>query len=124
MFGKKSKAKDSIADKIERGDITIEKAQSLLNIRQLELLVNDTEHAARDHSNLTDLRQSWGKVILGVLLVTIAGDMFLIGMVGSNIWTFEGNTYFLNVVVTEHLVQILGLVLVVLKSLFPNNKDT
>lgn len=121
MFGRnKKKQKSSLTDRIEKGELTVEQAQGLLNMRQLEAQVNDSEHTTRDHSNLVDLRSTWGKVILGILIATIASDLGLIAMVGSGIWKFEDNTYFLNVVVTEHLVQIFGLVIIVLKSLFPD----
>ena len=119
---KKNQSKHSLTEKIEKGELSVEEAQSLLNIRQLEAEVNDSEHSTRDHSNLVDLRSTWGRVILGILIATIVSDMLLIGMVGTGTWKFENNTYFLNVVITEHLVQIFGLVIIVLKSLFPSNK--
>jgi hypothetical protein len=121
---KRNKSKKSPVDKFEDGEITIEQAQKLLDLKSLESSVLQTENFAKDSGNLVDLRKIWGRVILGILIVTIVGDMLLIGMVGSGVWTFETNTYFLNIVITEHLVQIFGLVLVVLKALFPTgNKD-
>jgi hypothetical protein len=125
MFGlKKKKPKSSVAERIEKEELTIAAGQSLLDIRKLEAQVNDFEHATRDHSNLVDLRSTWGKVILGILITTIISDFTLIVMVGSGIWKFENNAYFLNVIVTEHLVQIFGLVIIVLKSLFPDTTKT
>lgn len=118
MFKKKQPA-ISAAKKLESGEIDIKTAQNMLNVRHLEAQVVQVEETARDQTNLVDLRKSWGKVILGVLIATIVSDFILIGMVGTNTWTFTNNTYFLNVIVTEHLIQIFGLVLIVLKSLFP-----
>jgi hypothetical protein len=109
----------TVAAKVENGEMTIADAQKLINIRKLEASVTDDEESTRDHTTLIDLRQTWGKVILGVLIATVVCDFFLIAMVGSGHWKFESNTYFLNVVITEHLVQIFGLVIIVLKSLFP-----
>jgi len=120
MFGRTKKdPKPSLAARIETNDLSIEDAQKLLNVRKLEAEVNDSEHTARDHSNLVDLRKAWGKVILGILLATIVSDFVLIYMVGNGLWKFENNSTFLNVIATEHLAQIFGLVLIVLKSLFP-----
>ena len=81
--------------------------------------MDDVENDAKDHGNLVDLRNTWGKVILAILILTILSDFFLVWMVGSGRWKFEGNSQFLIIVATEHLAQILGLVLVVLKALFP-----
>lgn len=121
MFNRKpKKPKSSITDRIEKGELSIEDGQTLLNLRHMEAQVNDTEHAARDHSNLVDLRKTWGKVILAILIATILCDFMLVFMVGTDKWKFTNNTYFLNVVVTENLIQVFGLVLIVLRSLFPN----
>ncbi len=123
MFGRKKQQKHSLTERIEKGEVSVQEAQSVLNIRQLEAQVNDSEHTTRDHSNLVDLRNTWGKVILGILIITILSDLLLVGMVGSDVWTFKNNAYFLNVVITEHLIQIFGLVIIVLGSLFPKSKS-
>lgn len=120
MFGRNKKTPEpSLTARIDLGELTIEDAQKLLNVRKLEAEVNDSEHSAQDHSNLVDLRKTWGRVILGILITTIISDFILVFMVGTGRWEFKGNSYFLNVVATEHLAQIFGLVLIVLKSLFP-----
>ena len=120
MFGHKKKVpKSSLIALIQTGELSIIDAQALLNVRKMEAEVNDSENTTRDHSNLVDLRNTWGKVILGILLATIVSDFILVFMVGTARWKFEGNPAFLNVVATQHLAQIFGLVLIVLKSLFP-----
>jgi hypothetical protein len=123
MWRKKKNTASKITDRIERGELSVSDGQALLNLRHLEAQVLDAEHSTRDHSNLVDLRNTWGKVILGILIITILSDFLLIIMVGTATWKFTDNTYFLNVVVTEHLVQIFGLVIIVLKSLFPKEKS-
>jgi hypothetical protein len=120
---KKNQPPDSIAAKVVSGKMSVEHAQKLLSVRELETALSDKEHGARDHGNLVDLRKTWGRVILGILITTIVGDFILVGMVGSDTWQFTGNAWFLNVVATEHLVQIFGLVLIVLNSLFPKEKS-
>jgi hypothetical protein len=124
MFKKKKKqTNSSVVDKVLKGEMSVEEAQKVLSVKELENGLLDQEHGVRDHSNLVDLRKWWGRVILGVLLTTIAGDFILVWMVGTGTWKFESNGGFLNVVATEHLVQIFGLVLIVLKSLFPKKQD-
>jgi hypothetical protein len=119
---KKKQTANSVFDRVDAGELTVEQGQQLLDLKKIEHQVNDTEQSTRDHGNLVDLRDTWGKVILGILIVTILADFLLVSLVGSNTWSFEGNIYFLNVVITEHLVEIFGLVIIVLKSLFPADK--
>ena len=125
MFKRKKKVTqtDNIASKVASGQMSVEKAQRVFSVKQLEAAVTDQEHGARDHGNLVDLRKTWGRVILGILIATILGDFILVAMVGSDTWNFTDNAWFLNVIATEHLVQIFGLVLIVLNSLFPNDKQ-
>lgn len=120
---KKPKQTTSVSDRVSRGELSVEAGQKLLDVKKLEASVVDVEHEARDHGNLVELRKTWGRVILAILILTIVGDFILIGLVGSDVWKFTGNGWFLNVVATEHLVQIFGLVLIVLKSLFPKEKS-
>jgi len=122
MFGHNKKTV-SVVDKVEKGDLSVEDAQKMLSVRHLEAQVIQTEQKARNQTSLVDLRNTWGRVILGILIATIVSDFFLIFMVGTGTWQFTNNTYFLNVVITEHLVQIFGLVIIVLKSLFPTEKN-
>ncbi len=110
---------DNISAKVSSGEMSIEDAQRLLSVKKLEATITDKEHEARDHGNLVNLRNVWGRVILGILLATVVGDFFLVAMVGTGLWKFADNAWFLNVVATEHLTQIFGLVLIVLRALFP-----
>ena len=120
MFGRKKKTSSSkLLEQLENGDITYPEAVQRVDFRRLVAQVDNVESDAKDHGNLVDLRNTWGKVILFVLILTILSDFFLVWMVGSGTWKFEGNSRFLTIVAAEHLAQILGLVLVVLKALFP-----
>jgi hypothetical protein len=121
MFKKKRLQTSSLATRVENGELEVDAAQRSLSVRKLEAQVKKVEAEANGQVSLVDLRNTWGKVILGILIVTIIGDFVLVGLVGCGVWKFEGNSYFLNIVATEHLVQIFGLVIIVLKSLFPNH---
>lgn len=122
MFKRKKKQPNSakLIEQFRKGEITYEQAAQQINLHKLVAEVDEVENKSKDQSNIVDLRYTWGKVILGILILTILCDFFLVWKVGSGAWKFEGNSYFLNVVVTEHLIQIFGLVLIVLKFLFPN----
>jgi len=123
-FGHKNKANSSkLLEKLENGEITYEEAVRRIDFHKLLAEVDDVENNAKDHSNIVDLRNKWGKVILVILILTILSDFFLIGMVGSGAWEFKDNSQFLTIIAAEHLAQIFGLVLIVLKALFPEGSS-
>lgn len=122
MFGQKKQPNSAkLIEQFKKGEVTYEEATQQVDIYKLAAELDDVENNAKDHGNIVDLRHIWGKVILVILMLTILSDFFLIGMVGSGFWKFENNSQFLNIVAAEHLAQIFGLVLIVLRALFPVN---
>lgn len=124
MFGiklQKTLPPNDFAHRYKEGE-TIEQLQKEVNLKRAENELKKNTADAQDHQNIVDLRKIWGKLILIILIATIIFNMLLVIMVGLGIWKFEGNSTFLNVAVSENLVQVVGLVAIVLQSLFRKDK--
>ncbi len=96
----------------------LEELQKEVNFRAaLNALDRDTA-TTKDLANLVNLRIVWGKLILGLLVATMGFNIVLVALVGVGVWKFTNNATFLNVVAGQNLAQVVGLVAIVLKSLF------
>ena len=75
-----------------------------------------------DTESFVKLRTKWARTIGWTLVLTVLFQGYFIVAVGRGWLTYDSNQYFLNVVVTELLIQIVSLAFVIVKCLFPVKK--
>ncbi len=118
MFGRKKRQKPKDFIGLLNSGLPVEEVQAQVNLHAAIVAVRDKEAETTDHENLVELRKTWGKLILGVLGITIVFNIFLVCMVGSGVWKFPDNSTFLSIVAGQNLAQVIGLVTIILRSLF------
>ncbi len=82
------------------------------------------EVALRHLEGLADfykLRRKWSWFIMGSIFALITFHMVLTTLVGLNVLDYHKYPWFLTVVVTEHLIQIVALAVIVVKFLFSDS---
>lgn len=70
------------------------------------------------HKNKGD----WSKFMMEILAVLVAFQMLLLAMVGFGWWDFTKYDWLLPALLVQNLAQVVGLVFVIVKSLFGNFK--
>lgn len=80
--------------------------------------------AAQDYAKLVGLRDHfnhkryWSWFLMGAMGIMITFQSVLITMVGTKMWDFTGYDWLLPTLMIQYLIQIVGLAVFVVKSLF------
>lgn len=89
---------------------------------ELKLKSDQTEYRGRRFYYY--LRNTWGILLAFALIASIAFQFWLTYKIGRHELDFSGYEVFLGIVAGESFVQVVGLSLVVVKYLFPENKNS
>lgn len=63
-------------------------------------------------------KKIWSKWILGLMVFMVGFQSVLLGLVGADIWSFDKYTWLLPALLVQNLAQVVGLAVLVVKSLF------
>lgn len=63
-------------------------------------------------------KKNWSVWILGMMVFMVLFQSFLLCMVGANVWSFEKYTWLLPALLVQNLAQVVGLAVLVVRSLF------
>jgi hypothetical protein len=69
-------------------------------------------------------KRIWSYFIMGVMAFMIIFQSFILCMVGSKVWSFTDYKWLLPALLVQNLAQIIGLAVIVVKSLFKDMSKT
>ena len=98
---------------------TIPDLQEKANVIGLSQAIRKNDLEIKDKEDFLKLRLFWGKALVWILASMLIYNAVLVILIGTNALSFQSPTV-TSVVVGQNFVEVIGLVTIVLKALFPS----
>lgn len=110
---------DEFYDKLYNQDTSVEDLQRQVNTHSLVQSFKKTDLDLKDKEDFLRLRLSWGKALYWILGGMLIYNATIVCLIGTNAISFQSDTV-AGIVVGQNFVEVIGLVTIVLRALFPS----